>query len=447
MTSRWSSRVTLTGAAEAGCPVASATIRIEAINGFFMTSLPVFRISSTAGLDRERSPEVPGADPGRSAGDSQDDADLDGERGGLLARLPATETTELAGELRVRLAWDRELDERRIGRVDAAALDGAESRDELGEATKRRGAVAHRQPARDVGRHERQHSRRPGRRPLGARRIGARLGHWSRPGACALLRHFRLAPGSHRGRFDLAADRWRGRRGTARLFLTTGVWGRVPEISRAPRGFVPRGRWRRRHLLLHRPARLVLLLRLVLLRRRARRRGLGREARLFGHRRRSRLQADRLLELGRGPVDVNDADGDEHDGGGFYRQLHGPGEEQSAQQASGPGRRSRRLEHPVDEARRRTDRRGPAQQRDGVPEALELAPALGARRQVAVEGGALVGPEGPVDQRRERLARVVAGHDRNRSSFSFRSIRARCSLDLTVPSSSSSAAAISSYDR
>src|SRR6266850_1808537 len=151
MTSRWSSRVTLTGAAEAGCPVASATIRIEAINGFFMTSLPVFRISSTAGLDRERSPEVPGADPGRSAGDSQDDADLDGERGGLLARLPATETTELAGELRVRLAWDRELDERRIGRVDAAALDGAESRDELGEATKRRGAVAHRQPARDWG--------------------------------------------------------------------------------------------------------------------------------------------------------------------------------------------------------------------------------------------------------------------------------------------------------
>src|SRR5438093_7168525 len=169
MTSRWSSRVTLTGAAAAGCPVASATIRIEAINGFFMTaSLPVFRISSTAGLDRSGRRKFPAPIPGGSAGDLQNDADLDGERGGLLARPPATEATELAGELRVRLAWDRELDERPIGRVEAATLDAAESRDELGEATKRRVAVAHRQPARDVGRPERHHPRRPGRRPLGA---------------------------------------------------------------------------------------------------------------------------------------------------------------------------------------------------------------------------------------------------------------------------------------
>src|SRR5438876_2440983 len=164
MTSRWSSRVTLTGAAVAGCPVASAAIRIEAINDCFMTSSPPGLPDFVHCRVRpQRSPEVPGADPGGSAPDLQDDTDLDGERGGLLARLPATEPPELADELRVRLAWDRELDGRPIGRGDAAALDGAESGDELGDATKRRIAVAHPQPARDVRRRECQHPPPPGR--------------------------------------------------------------------------------------------------------------------------------------------------------------------------------------------------------------------------------------------------------------------------------------------
>jgi hypothetical protein len=80
-----------------------------------------------------------------------------------------------------------------------------------------------------------------------------------------------------------------------------------------------------------------------------------------------------------------------------------------------------RLEHTVDEAGRRADRRGPAHQRDRVAEALELAPAVGARRQVRVQRGPLVRRERVVDQRRELFARVVTIHGKNRSSFSRRS--------------------------
>src|SRR6266478_2864081 len=136
--SRRSSRVTLTGAAAAGCPVASAAIRIEAISSVFMTwFLPVFRISAAVELDRRgrrKFPRVP-REAG-SAGDSHDDADRNGECGRRLARLPATELREATVEFRVRVARDSELDDRPVGRVEPAGLDRAEPRDELFQTTK-----------------------------------------------------------------------------------------------------------------------------------------------------------------------------------------------------------------------------------------------------------------------------------------------------------------------
>src|SRR6266478_6615866 len=205
--SRRSSRVTLTGAAAAGCPVASAAIRIEAISSVFMTwFLPVFRISAAVELDRRgrrKFPRVP-REAG-SAGDSHDDADRNGECGRRLARLPATELREATVEFRVRGAWDSELDDRPVGRVEPAGLDRAEPRDELFQTTKSKIAVAHRELARDVGWHEgrcgarRRRGRRRARRPLSLERVSAPLGDvvLGRP----------LALGSRRGRLELADDR------------------------------------------------------------------------------------------------------------------------------------------------------------------------------------------------------------------------------------------------
>src|SRR5712691_10748929 len=105
MTSRWSSWVTLRGAAAAGPPAASTRLRAKAISGLFMRFLPVFRISRPAELDRRGCPKFPRRVPGwRSAADSYDDAGLRGERGGFSSRLPSPETGELTRELRVRLA-------------------------------------------------------------------------------------------------------------------------------------------------------------------------------------------------------------------------------------------------------------------------------------------------------------------------------------------------------
>ena len=69
---------------------------------------------------------------------------------------------------------------------------------------------------------------------------------------------------------------------------------------------------------------------------------------------------------------------------------------------------------------------------------LELAPALGTALEVRVDQAPLVRGEGLVQIGRQRVARLVAGHGRNRSSFSFRSARARCRRERTVPSSRSS---------
>src|SRR5206468_6733850 len=74
-------------------------------------------------------------------------------------------------------------------------------------------------------------------------------------------------------------------------------------------------------------------------------------ARRLGHRRRRRLEPGRLLELGCSPIQVDDADRDQDDSSGLDRQLHRPREEQRAEQALRPGRRSRGLQHPIDEPR------------------------------------------------------------------------------------------------
>src|SRR6266403_1721639 len=86
-----------------------------------------------------------------SAGDMENDANLSGQRGRLPARLPSTETRELADELRVGVAWNRELEDLAVGCIGTTILDGAEPRDELGDAAKSDVAVAHGQPPRHVG--------------------------------------------------------------------------------------------------------------------------------------------------------------------------------------------------------------------------------------------------------------------------------------------------------
>src|SRR5438093_11684137 len=101
MTSRWSSRVTLTGAASANGATASMRIRAEAISRCFIAwFLPVFRIWLLTELDRAGQGKFPGpVARGTLAGDSQDDPDLGGERGGLPRGLPAAQTRELAGDV------------------------------------------------------------------------------------------------------------------------------------------------------------------------------------------------------------------------------------------------------------------------------------------------------------------------------------------------------------
>jgi len=76
--------------------------------------------------------------------------------------------------------------------------------------------------------------------------------------------------------------------------------------------------------------------------------------------------------------------------------------------------------------------------------ALELAPALGAARQVGVERRALRRRQRVVGERREELACVVTAHGRKRSSFALRSSRARCRRERTVLTGRSRASAISS---
>src|SRR5437867_11454184 len=361
MTSRWSSRVTLTGAASANGATASMRIRVEAISRCFIAwFLPVFRIWLLTELDRAGQGKFPGpVARGTLAGDSQDDPDLGGERGGRYRGLPAAQTRELAGELRVRLAGDRELDDRPLVSVDAPVLDAAEPREQLGEAAQRRVAVAHGQPAGDVGWRKGLRGGRPRRGPRGLERIGARFGRRCGRKPRALLGRSSLALRSRRRRFDLLAGDLGlcpGRRAACFLLFVdvlpfVDIPGGVLETGGALLGFVPSGRWSRRDLLLH----VLALPRPV--RGRRRRRGLRYGgARRLRHRRLRGFETSRPLELGRGPKDIDDTDGDEHDGCGLDRQLQGPGKEQRPQPAPRPGRRSRRLEHPVDEARRRARR-------------------------------------------------------------------------------------------
>jgi hypothetical protein len=81
---------------------------------------------------------------------------------------------------------------------------------------------------------------------------------------------------------------------------------------------------------------------------------------------------------------------------------------------------------------------------DGVLESRQLPPALGAGVEVSVERATLLARERVVQPGRELLARLVAAHGKNRRSLSLRSMRARCRRERTVPTGTSSAAAISS---
>src|SRR5437660_11312740 len=103
-----------------------------------MTSfLPVFWISATVELDRRGRRKFPrDARVAGATGDSHDDADRGGERGRLLARLPATELRETTVQLCVHLARDRDLDNRPIGQTEPARLGGAQPRDDLAETAK-----------------------------------------------------------------------------------------------------------------------------------------------------------------------------------------------------------------------------------------------------------------------------------------------------------------------
>src|SRR5215472_5321911 len=84
------------------------------------------------------------------------------------------------------------------------------------------------------------------------------------------------------------------------------------------------------------------------------------------------------------------------------------------------------------------------EERGGRAKPVELATAVGTARQVRLDLGVLGRVERLVHQRGEKPPRLVAGHGRNRSSLSLRSMRARWSRERTVPSSRESTEAISS---
>ena len=163
----------------------------------------------------------------------------------------------------------------------------------------------------------------------------------------------------------------------------------------------------------------------------------------WGRRRRRALVPRRLPQL-RGVLEHIDGEAtNEEQGRGLERQPHAERERQGSQRAAVPRLRTGR-QHAIDEAGGRARRRHAAEQRDGLPQAIELAPALRAPVEMRLEHGALAGGQRVVHQRRAEIAGFGAVHDRKRSSFSFRSVRARESRERTVPSSRSSAAAISS---
>src|SRR5262249_1585234 len=117
--------------------------------------------------------KVPAPTPRGSARDIQDHAELSRQLGRLLAWLPSTEACELAGELWVGVARNRQLDDLAARGVGPTVLDDAEPRDDLGEAPKRGVDVAHDEPARNRGRREAARRDRR-RRPCAGRRVGLR---------------------------------------------------------------------------------------------------------------------------------------------------------------------------------------------------------------------------------------------------------------------------------
>ena len=102
------------------------------------------------------------------------------------------------------------------------------------------------------------------------------------------------------------------------------------------------------------------------------------------------------------------------------------------------------LHDSVDETSRGSWMPEPVQRADGSAKTIQLEAALRAGRQVRLDLHAWMGLERLVEQVGEPFAGVVTGHERKRSILSFRSMRARCRRDFTVPSSSPSARAISS---
>src|SRR5262249_51957324 len=110
-----------------------------------------------------------------SAGDAKYDADFFRKRGSFADELPATQRGELAQKVRVRLARDRQLDDRALVTDEAPVLDAAESGQQPGEILKGRVSIRHGQATGDVWRHEGGCHRRCGGGPGGLQRVDTRL--------------------------------------------------------------------------------------------------------------------------------------------------------------------------------------------------------------------------------------------------------------------------------
>src|SRR5215472_8168086 len=161
-------------------------------------------------------------------------------------------------------------------------------------------------------------------------------------------------------------------------------------------------------------------------------------ARLFGAG--SLLQFRRALEQKKREARNQD------DGGRLRRDLDAERNEEPLEQPMIRGCRAGRLKHAVDEACGRSGSAERVQEPDRAGETIKFARALGALGEMRGERGVIIEWQRFVHPLAEPFTGLIARHVKKRSSLSLRSIRARCSRERTVPSSRSSAPAISSYD-
>ena len=151
-----------------------------------------------------------------------------------------------------------------------------------------------------------------------------------------------------------------------------------------------------------------------------------------------------ILELGRGLHQVYAQNGDHDHGARLEGKLDGEREEERTAEPSIPRHRTHLRHDAIDEAHGGPGSLDTGEEPRGGTKPVDLAAAVGATYQVRLDPRALASIERLVQQRGEKLPRLVAGHGRKRSSLSLRSIRARWSRERTVPSSRESTVAISS---